>query len=125
MDKTKLRAGFSIQVLVDGHLQTHDVGVLQLLQEGDLPDGGAGHALVLGLQADLLHGHDLIGLRVLSCIIYCHNISFSALALSHEDSSPLNTTPYVPSPIFSIFTKSSNLYPVVLELMIATESHCI
>ena len=40
-------------------LETHDVGMLELLQEGDLPDGGAGHTLVLGLQPDLLHGHDL------------------------------------------------------------------
>ena len=38
---------------------TYDVGVLELLEKGDLPDGGAGHALVLGLQPDLLHGHDL------------------------------------------------------------------
>ena len=28
-------------------LQSHDVGVLQLLEDGDLPDGGAGHTLVL------------------------------------------------------------------------------
>ena len=105
------------------YLEADDVGVLQLLEQRDLPDGGGGHALLLRLQADLLHGHDLIGLRVLSCRKYCKYI-FLCLAISHEQSSPLNTTPYVPSPIFSIFTKSSNLYPVVLELMIA-ESHCI
>ena len=42
-------------------LKTHNVGVLELLEKGDLPDGGAGHTLVLGLQPDLLHGHDLPG----------------------------------------------------------------
>ena len=46
------------------NLETHDVGVLELLEEGDLPDGGAGDPLVLRLQPDLLHGHDLPGLGV-------------------------------------------------------------
>ena len=34
-----------------------DIGVLQVLEEGDLPDGGAGSALLV-LQPDLLEGHD-------------------------------------------------------------------
>ena len=46
------------------YLEAHNVWVLELLEKGDLPDGGAGHALVLGLQPDLLHGHDLPGLVV-------------------------------------------------------------
>ena len=33
--------------------------MLELLEERDLPDGGAGDPLVLRLQPDLLHGHDL------------------------------------------------------------------
>ena len=48
----------------DSYLEPHYVGVLQLLQQGDLSDGGAGHSLVLRLQSDLLHGHDLSGLQV-------------------------------------------------------------
>ena len=48
------------------YLKTHDVGVLELLEEGDLSDGGAGYTLVLGLQSDLLHGHDLSCLGVLT-----------------------------------------------------------
>ena len=38
--------------------------MLELLEEGDLPDGGAGDPLVLRLQLDLLHGHDHPGLVV-------------------------------------------------------------
>ena len=48
----------------DSYLEPHYVGVLQLLQQGDLSDGGAGDSLVLRLQADLLHGHDLSGLQI-------------------------------------------------------------
>ena len=46
------------------NLETHNVGVLELLEEGDLPDGSAGDSLVLRLQLDLLHGHDRPGLVV-------------------------------------------------------------
>ena len=48
----------------DSYLEPHYVGVLQLLQQGDLSDGGAGHSLVLRLQPDLLHGHDLLSLQI-------------------------------------------------------------
>ena len=34
--------------------------MLQVLEEGDLPDGGAGRALLV-LQPDLLEGHDRVG----------------------------------------------------------------
>ena len=37
-----------------------DIGVLQVLEEGDLPDGGAGGALLV-LQPDLLEGDDGVG----------------------------------------------------------------
>ena len=40
--------------------QLTDIGVLQVLEEGDLPDGGAGRALLV-LQPDLLEGHDGVG----------------------------------------------------------------
>ena len=46
------------------YLQADNVGVLQLLEERDLPDGGGGDALLLRLQPDLLHGHDLARLLV-------------------------------------------------------------
>ena len=55
---------FSQNISPDSYLEPHYVGVLQLLQQGDLSDGGAGHSLVLRLQSDLLHGHDLSGLGV-------------------------------------------------------------
>ena len=48
------------------YLEPHYVGVLQLLQQGDLSDGRTGHSLVLRLQSDLLHGHDLSCLGVLT-----------------------------------------------------------
>ena len=35
-------------------LELDDVGVAEFLQDGDLSNGGAGDALLLGLQADLL-----------------------------------------------------------------------
>ena len=47
-----------VAVGVDDVEQPHDVGILHLLQQGDLADGGAGDALVLGLEADLLEGDD-------------------------------------------------------------------
>ena len=40
--------------------QLTDIGVLQVLEEGDLPDGGAGRALLV-LEPDLLEGHDGVG----------------------------------------------------------------
>ena len=46
------------------YLEADDVWVLQLLEQGDLPDGGGGHALLLRLQTDLFHGHDLASLLV-------------------------------------------------------------
>ena len=46
------------------YLEADNVWVLQLLEQGDLPDGGGGHALLLRLQSDLLHGHDLASLLV-------------------------------------------------------------
>ena len=55
---------FSQIMSPDSYLEPHYVGVLQLLQQGDLSDGGAGDSLVLRLQADLLHGHDLSGLQI-------------------------------------------------------------
>ncbi len=38
--------------------QSHDVRVVHLLQQRDLADGRARYAFVLGLQPDLLEGHD-------------------------------------------------------------------
>jgi hypothetical protein len=46
---------------VDEVFQRADVGVVQLLEEGDLPDGGRGDALVFVVQADLLEGYLLLG----------------------------------------------------------------
>ena len=48
----------------DRYLESHNVGVLQLLQQGDLSDGRAWHSLVLRLKPDLLHGNNLSGLGV-------------------------------------------------------------
>lgn len=50
--------GFSWWNLLSSQLT--DIGVLQVLEEGDLPDGGAGRALLV-LQPDLLEGHDGVG----------------------------------------------------------------
>ena len=44
---------------VDDVVQGNDVGVLQLLQQAGLPDGGEGGALLL-LQSDLLQSHRLL-----------------------------------------------------------------
>lgn len=40
-------------------VECDDVGVLQLLEEGGLPDGREGGALLL-LETDLLQGHHLV-----------------------------------------------------------------
>ena len=65
----------------DRYLEPHYVGVLQLLQQGDLSDGRAGHSLVLRLQSDLLHGHDFSSLGVPA---YNNtNIEISAETISH------------------------------------------
>ena len=47
---------------VDDVMEGDDVGVLELLQEAGLPDGGEGGALLF-LQPDLLEGHHLEGSR--------------------------------------------------------------
>ena len=41
---------------VDDVLEPHDVGVLELFQEGDLPDGRRGHPFLLLLEPDFLEG---------------------------------------------------------------------
>jgi hypothetical protein len=48
------------------HLKSDDVRVLQLLEQRDLPDRSRGDALLLRLEPDLLHGHNLARLLVLS-----------------------------------------------------------
>lgn len=45
---------------VDNVVQSHDVGVLQILQETRLSDGCEGGSLLL-LQPDLLQSHHLVG----------------------------------------------------------------
>ena len=57
--REKLKDEIQLRLLHQNILQSHNVGVLELLQEGDLSDGGAWHALVLRLQSNLLHGNDL------------------------------------------------------------------
>jgi hypothetical protein len=47
-----------VAVGVNNVEQADDVGVAHLLQQGDLTDGSRGDALVLGLESDLLEGHD-------------------------------------------------------------------
>ena len=41
---------------MDDVLEPHDVGVLELFQEGDLPDGRRGHPFLLLLEPDFLEG---------------------------------------------------------------------
>jgi hypothetical protein len=45
-----------------------DVVVLELLEQADLPDRGRRHALVLGLEPDLLEGDDLARVDVLGLV---------------------------------------------------------
>lgn len=47
-----------------------DIGVLQVLEEGDLPDGGAGGALLV-LKPDLLEGDDGVGQPGLALVHRC------------------------------------------------------
>lgn len=46
------------RVLVDDLEEAHDIVVSQLLEQADLPDCRARHALVLGLEADLFERDD-------------------------------------------------------------------
>lgn len=50
--------------------ELHDVGVVHLLQQGDLTNGGAGDAFVLGLQANLLQGDDTVGMGELASLVH-------------------------------------------------------
>ena len=49
---------------MDHVIELHDVGVAELAQSGNFAQSGAGDSLILGLQADLLHGHEQVGLAV-------------------------------------------------------------
>ena len=57
-----------VELVVAGHvgdvLELDDVRVGELLEEGDLAQRGAGDALVLALELDLLQRRDLAGLLV-------------------------------------------------------------
>lgn len=50
-----------VAIGVDNVQQLHDVGVLHLLEEGDLADGGAGDTLILGFETDLFQSDDTVG----------------------------------------------------------------
>jgi hypothetical protein len=52
-----------VAVGVDDVEQAHDVGVVHLLEQRDLPDGRRRDALVLGFEADLLERDDALVLR--------------------------------------------------------------
>lgn len=50
-----------VAISVDDVQQLHDVGVLHLLEEGDLTDGRAGDTLIFGLETDLFQSDDTVG----------------------------------------------------------------
>ena len=67
-----------------------DVLALELLEQADLADGRAGHALILSFQPDLLERDDLVGARVASLV---HDTVRAYNAPAH----PLVSTPRKPS----------------------------
>jgi hypothetical protein len=50
-----------VAISVDDVQQLHDVGVLHLLEQGDLADGCAGDTLIFGLETDLFQSDDTVG----------------------------------------------------------------
>lgn len=50
-----------VAVDMDKVQQLDNVGILHLLEKRDLADGGTGNALILGLETNLLQGHNSIG----------------------------------------------------------------
>lgn len=58
-----------VTIGMDDIEELDDVGVVHLLQQGDLPNGGAGDAFILGLQANLLQGDDPIGMGELASLV--------------------------------------------------------
>ena len=55
---------------VDDVEQTHDVGVVHLLEQGDLSDRRARHAFILGFQPDLLESHDASGVGQVARLVH-------------------------------------------------------
>lgn len=51
-----------------GEYARNDVVVFELLEQTDLPDGRAGHSLVLGFESDLLEGNDPVRLDLLGLV---------------------------------------------------------
>ena len=54
MDDTRKKKYWWVPGGVEGVLQLHNVGVLQLFEQGDLSDGCARDSLILGIQANAL-----------------------------------------------------------------------
>jgi hypothetical protein len=50
-----------VTVGVDNVEQLNDVGILHLLEQGDLADGSARNAFIFSLETDLLQGDDTVG----------------------------------------------------------------
>eukprot|EP00051_Salpingoeca_urceolata_P034199 m.23969 g.23969 ORF g.23969 m.23969 type:complete len:384 (-) comp7346_c0_seq1:76-1227(-) len=66
----KLKHQVELVLRMDHFHQPDNVGVVELLEKRDLPDGGAWDTLVLGLQFDFLQGHKVIGANNL-CLVHC------------------------------------------------------
>ena len=65
--KKKPHIRFQVTIRAIAHAPD-DIVVLELLEERDLADGGARHALVLRLEPDLLERDDLVRVDVLGFV---------------------------------------------------------
>ena len=49
--------------------KAHNIGVIHLLEKGNLADCGTGNTLIFGIQADLLQGDDTVGMVELTGLV--------------------------------------------------------
>lgn len=69
--------------------QSNDVGVAHLLEERDLPDGGAGDALIVGFEADLLEGDNAAVVGEIAGLV---NDTVSTCSFDSQRAAPLSET---------------------------------
>lgn len=107
-----------VAVRVNNVQQPYDVGIIHLLEQGDLADRCAGHSLIFGLESYLLQGDDSVGVGEFAGFVH-HTIrpyveqksvsitQFPAMGILEGVTwiRLINgeRLVYVPSPIFSIF----------------------
>ena len=112
---------------MDDIVQAHYVGMLELLEKRNFPDRGRRDSLILGVERLCMRGGrtEILELKAAQLTSASSLIFFNATISDVTLSFALYTTPYVPSPTFSIFWYRSIVSTLQLKTVQTTHSYSI